>query len=162
MPKRTTLVLTLALLCAFAPLPAHPSSPLPTTKNNRFASNLQYTGGTGTGFTLQQIRWGDHHAFERMVLEFSSPGEGAEGFPHMKVETEFYPMRLAIRLPGAVERADNVFPSENTFAKSNLLSGIHIFEVCGGGQHITLNPARPVEFEVFALTSVPSMTVTEF
>lgn len=143
-----------------AALPAHSSSPLPATKSNRFASNLQYTGGTGTEFTLEQVRWGDHHNFERIVLEFSPPGsDSGQDLPRMKVETEFYPMRMAIRLPGSKNRAEQLFPSGGLFNKSRLISGIDIYEVCEGGQHLTVIPARPVEFEVFTLTSPPRLVI---
>jgi len=151
-------VLLIAL--TIAALPAHSSSPIPATKSNRFASNLQYTGGTETEHTLEQVRWGDHHNFERIVLEFSSPlsGDGKD-LPRMKVETEFYPMRMAIRLPGSKSRSENFLPTDSLFRKSRLISGIDIFEVCGGGQHLTLIPARPVEFEVFTLTSPPRLVI---
>ena len=140
--------------------PAHSSSPLPSTKNNRFASNLQYTGGTGTGYTLEQIRWGDHHTFERIVLEFSPPHPGSsEDLPRLKVETEFYPMRMAIRMPGSSKRNEEFLPSGNLFKKSTLISGIDVFEVCRGGQHLTIIPARPVEFEVFTLASPPRLVI---
>lgn len=141
-------------------LPAHSSSPLPATKSNRFASNLQYTGGSGTGYTLEQIRWGDHHNFERIVFEFSPPvEESTDALPRIKVETEFYPMRLAIRLPGSDNRREEIFPSPEPFQKSKLISDIDVFEVCGGGQHLTIVPARPVEFEVFTLTSPPRLVI---
>ena len=143
-----------------AALPAHSSSSLPATKTNRFASNLQYTGGTATGFSLEQIRWGDHHKFERIVLEFSPPRpDNGQNLPRMKVETEFYPMRMAIRMPGSKGRNDKLPPTEGLFGKSKLISGINIFEECGGGQHLTVIPARPVEFEVFTLTSPPRLVI---
>ncbi len=151
-------ILFIALTAAV--LPAHSSSPLPATKSDRFASNLQYTGGTGTGYTLEQVRWGDHHNFERIVLEFSPPqAVSDEDLPRMKVETEFYPMRMAIRLPGSKNRREDFLPSEGLFRKSRLISGIDIFEVCEGGQHLTIIPARPVEFEVFSLTTPPRLVI---
>ena len=153
-------IFTGALLIALtvAALPAQSGSPLPAAKSNRFASNLQYTGGTETGYVLEQIRWGDHHKFERIVLEFSPPqAANDEVLPRVKVETEFYPMRMAIRLPGS--KSEGYLPSGILFTKSKLISGIDIFEVCGGGQHLTLIPARPVEFEVFTLTSPPRLVI---
>ena len=100
-----------------AALPVHSSSPLPVTKSNRFAANLQYTGGTGTGYTLEQIRWGDHHSFERIVLEFRSPlPDSGEDLPRMKVETEFYPMGMAIRLPVQRPRVEVSLPP-GTFSR---------------------------------------------
>jgi hypothetical protein len=141
-------------------LPAHSGSPLPVTKSNRFASNLQFTGGTGTGYTLEQVRWGDHHNFERIVLEFRSPGSAVnEELPRMKVETEFYPMQMAIRLPGSRTRSEGFLSTDDLFLKSKLISGINIFEDCGGGQHLSIVPARPVEFEVFTLPSPPRLVV---
>lgn len=159
MMKRMTGLLTLAFSLTLSASPVHSSSSLPTSKNNRFASNLQYTGGTGTGFTLEQVRWGDHHNFERIVLEFSQPTTGDGDLPRMKVETEFYPMRLAIRMPGSLSRREEFFPIGDLFRKSKVISGVDIFEVCGGGQHLTVNPARPVEFEVFTLLSPPRLVV---
>ncbi len=157
MTDRTIAPALLALLLILAAAPAHSSSPLPAAKSNHFASNLQYTGGTGTGYVLQQVRWGDHHTFERLVLEFSGPD--ASVLPRMKVETEFYPMRLAVRLPGSGGRGDPLYPGENPFARSRLLSGLDTFEACGGGQHLTLIPARPVEFDVFTLTAPPRLVI---
>jgi hypothetical protein len=75
----------------------------------------------------------------------------------MKVETEFYPMRMAIRLPGS--KSTGYLPSGVLFTKSKLISAIDIFEACGGGQHLTLIPARPVEFEVFTLPSPPRLVI---
>jgi hypothetical protein len=77
----------------------------------------------------------------------------------MKVETEFYPLRLAIRLPGSANGADDFYTHDQPFARSKLISGTDIFEVCGGGQHLTVIPARPVEFEVFTLTSPPRLVI---
>ncbi|UCF88253.1 MAG: hypothetical protein JSV70_07495, partial [bacterium] len=139
--------------------PAHSSSPLPASRNNKFASNLQYTGGTGTGFTLEQIRWGDHHNFERIVLEFSSPATVKEDLPRMKVETEFYPMRLAIRMPGSRSQGGVDLAAGDLFTRSKLISGMDIFDACAGGQHLSIIPARPVEFEVFTLTSPPRLVI---
>jgi hypothetical protein len=151
-------VLLIAL--TMATLPAQSGSPLPVTKSNRFASNLQYTGGTGTGYTLEQIRWGDHHNFERIVLEFRSPQpDSSEDLPRMKVETEFYPMGMAIRLPGSKSKSEGFLSTEDLFINSKLISGIDIFDVCGGGQHFTIIPARPVEFEVFTLPSPPRLVL---
>jgi hypothetical protein len=156
------------MICVFAftfilvigPAPVKAANPFPTAKSSRFASNLQYTGGTATGFTLEQIRWGDHHNFERIVLEFGPPpSEPGDTFPRMKVETEFYPMRLAIRLPGSRSRSKNFLPALDLFGKSRFISGMDTFEVCGGGQHLTIIPARPVEFEVFTLTSPPRLVI---
>jgi len=160
MRKKMTIVWILAGIITTGALPAHSASLLPSTKSNRFASNVQYTGGTGTGYTLQQIRWGNHQDFERIVLEFSAPGEddGAT-LPRMKVETEFYPLRLAIRLPGSASGAERLYPQELPFARSKLISGTDVFDVCGGGQHLTVIPARPVEFEVFTLTSPPRLVI---
>ena len=143
-----------------AALPAHSSSPLPVTKSNRFASNLQYTGGTRTGYTLEQIRWGDHHKFERIVLEFRSPQpDSGEDLPRIKVETEFYPMGMAIRLPGSKTKGGGFLAPGDLFTKSKLISGVDIFDECEGGQHLTIIPARPVEFEVFTLPSPPRLVV---
>jgi hypothetical protein len=160
MMKRMTIIWILAGLFMLGALPAHSSSPLPATKSDRFASNLQYTGGTGTGYTLEQVRWGDHHNFERIVLEFSPPQAASdEDLPRMKVETEFYPMRMAIRMPGSKSRSEDFPSSRGLFRKSSLISGIDIFEVCEGGQHLTVIPARPVEFEVFTLTTPPRLVI---
>lgn len=160
MSENRAMFWTLVLLFSLAAVPVHSASPLPSAKSNHFASNLQYTGGTGTGFTLEQVRWGDHHDFERIVLEFGPPSSGlGDTLPRMKVETEFYPMRLAIRLPGSRTRSENFLPALDLFGKSRFISGMDTFEVCGGGQHLTIIPARPVEFEVFTLTSPPRLVI---
>ena len=79
--------------------------------------------------------------------------------PRMKMETEFYPLRLALRLPGSDLRREEVFTSSNPFRKSKLVSHVDTFDVCGGGQHLSIIPARPVEFDVFTLTSPPRLVV---
>ncbi len=146
-----------AFLLLATPL-AHAGSPVPATKSGHYATNLQYTGGTGTGYTLQQVRWGDHRKFERIVLEFT--GDQTEDIlPRMKVETEYYPMRLAIRLPGSPGRGVSVFTDPAPFRKSKLITRVDTFDVCGGGQHLSVVPARPVEFEVFTLTSPPRLVI---
>lgn len=156
------MISSFALTCilAMGTIPAHSSNPLPATKSNRFTSNVQYTGGTGTGYTIEQIRWGDHHNFERVVLQFGTLEHAArEGLPRMKVETEFYPMRMAIRLPGSKNRGRNLLPPVDLFRKSLLVSSIDTFEVCTGGPIVTLTFARPVEFEVFTLTAPPRLVI---
>lgn len=153
-----TFVCTLTCILVIGITSSHSSSPFPSDKSNHYATNLQYTGAGGTGFTLKQVRWGDHHDFERIVLEFGQPvTDSKESLPRMKVETEFYPMRMAIRLPGS--RSEGYLPSGILFTKSKLISGIDIFEVCGGGQHLTVIPARPVEFEVFTLPTPPRLVI---
>ncbi|MGD8353519.1 MAG: hypothetical protein PVJ01_05065 [Pseudomonadota bacterium] len=158
MNQRGTIYLILTFTVLAAASPGICSSALPASKTGQYASNLQYTGGSETGFTLEQIRWGDHHNFERVVLEFSSPMNADDrSLPRLKVETEYYPMRMAIRLPGSVGNSD--LTAGPLFTKSKLISGMDIFEVCGGGQHLTLIPARPVEFEVFTLQAPPRLVI---
>jgi hypothetical protein len=137
---------------------ANSGSPVPSTKSGHYISNLQYTGGAGTGQMLEQIRWGDHRKFERIVLEFSG-GDAPSAQPRMKVETEYYPMRLAIRLPGAPERGASVFTDPAPFRKSNLITRVDTFDVCGGGQLLSVVPGRPVEFEVFTLSNPPRLVI---
>lgn len=138
----------------------HSSSPVPTTKTGHYVSNLQYTGGEGVDYKLEQVRWGDHRSFERVVFEFSpSVPEESETLPRMKLEVEFYPLRMAIRLPGSDPRREQIFISVEPFRKSKMISRVNTFDVCGGGQHMTLIPARPVEFDVFTLTSPPRLVV---
>jgi hypothetical protein len=138
----------------------HSSSPIPTSKTGRYASNLQYTGGEGVDYILEQVRWGDHRSFERVVFEFSSPEPEDSGtLPRMKLEIEFYPLRVAIRLPGSDLRRERIFTSVEPFRKSKMISRAETFDVCGGGQHMALIPARPVEFDVFTLTSPPRLVV---
>lgn len=137
---------------------ASSGSPVPATKSGHYTSNLQHTSGTGTGHMLKQIRWGDHRKFERIVLEFSG-GEEPSDLPRMKVETEYYPMRLAIRLPGAPERGASVFTDAAPFSKSNLVTRVDTFDVCGGGQHLSVVPGRPVEFEAFTLSNPPRLVI---
>jgi len=158
MTRWMTFVYTLICILVLGIIPARSSSPLPAAKQGQYASNLQYTGGTGTGYTIEQVRWGDHRTFERIVLQFHPPDDATrETLPRMKVETEFYPMRMAIRLPGS--KSTGYLPSGVLFTKSKLISAIDIFEACGGGQHLTLIPARPVEFEVFTLPSPPRLVI---
>ena len=145
-------VMVMAATAAFA------GSPVPSTKSGHYLSNLQYTGGSGTGHVLKQIRWGDHRKFERIVLEFSS-GSIEDALPRMKVETEYYPMRLAIRLPGAPERGVSLFTDPAPFRKSKLITRVDTFDVCGGGQHLSVVPARPVEFEAFSLSNPPRLVI---
>ena len=153
-----TIFLLPALFCIA--LPAQSDSPFPDHKSEHYASNVQYTGGHGTDYTLQQIRWGNHRNFERVVFEFASKHpEGNESLPKMKLETEFYPLRLSLRLPGSNRRRGKIFTSADPFSKSNLLSHVDTFDACGGGQHLSLIPARPVEFNVFTLTSPPRLVV---
>lgn len=158
--KKMTGFITAACLLLMGPFPARSGSPLPSAKSGRFASNLQYTGGSGTGFTLEQVRWGDHHNFERIVLEFRGPGAMDSGvLPRIRVETEFYPLRLAIRLPGSSTVLKDPMSGPDLLEKSRLISGIHIFDDCGGGGQLTVNPARPVEFEVFTLASPARLVI---
>ncbi len=143
-----------------APAPAQSEGRFPEAKSGHYVSNLQYTGGASTGYTLEQIRWGNHHTFERIVFEFSPdrPDRG-DILPRMKMETEFYPLRLALRLPGSDRRREELFTSPVPFEKSRLISRVDIFDMCGGGQHMSIIPARPVEFDVFVLTSPPRLVV---
>lgn len=147
--------LTIVFLVSAA---ANAGAPVPSTKSGHYTANLQYTGGTGTGQTLKQVRWGDHRKFERIVLEFSR-GNGDDTLPRMKVETEYYPMRLAIRLPGAPERGVSIFTEAAPFRKSNLITRVDTFDVCGGGQHLSVVPGRPVEFEAFTLSNPPRIVI---
>lgn len=148
-----------SFLCLHAD-PVFSSSPLPAAKTGHYVSNLQYNGGEGIGYTLEQIRWGDHRNFERIVFEFSSPEpEGNEILPRMKLEIEYYPARMVIRLPGSDQRREEIFRSPEPFRKSMMISRLDSIDVCGGGQYLTLIPARPVEYEVFSLTSPPRLVV---
>jgi hypothetical protein len=145
------------LLCAG---PVFSSSPLPVTKTGHYVSNLQYNGGEGTGYTLEQVRWGDHRNFERIVFEFSPPGPERDVIlPRMRLEIEYYPLRMAIRLPGSDQRRDEIFTSPEPFRKSRLITRVDSIDVCGGGQYLTIIPARPVEYEVFSLTSPPRLVI---
>lgn len=158
MQKILILAITI-FLCLHAD-PVYPSNPLPAVKTGHYVSNLQYNGGEGTGYTLEQIRWGDHRDFERIVFEFSSPApHGNEILPRMKLEIEYYPARMAIRLPGSDNRREEIFRSLEPFRKSMLITRVDSIDVCGGGQYLTIIPARPVEYEVFYLTSPPRLVV---
>jgi len=158
--RKRSLSVIVFLSAVLIAAPGNADSQFPTTKSGHYVSNLQYTGGSGTGYTLQQIRWGNHHTFERIVFEFSpDQPDGGNTLPRMKMETEFYPLRLALRLPGSDLRREEVFTSPNPFRKSKLVSHVDTFDVCGGGQHLSIIPARPVEFDVFTLTSPPRLVV---
>ena len=158
MKKRLAWICTLPAAICLAATPAFAGSPLPATKAGHYTANLQYTGGPGTGYTLKQIRWGDHRKFERIVLEFAGEKTG-DALPRMKVETEYYPMRLAIRLPGSPDRGVSVFTDPAPFRKSKLITRVDTFDVCGGGQHLSVVPARPVEFEIFTLINPPRLVI---
>ena len=160
MRMRMILIILLVLSLSLPVGSVYSSRPIPTAKTGHYVSNLQYTGGEGVDYRLEQIRWGDHRSFERVVFEFSPPDPQGSGiFPRMKLEIEFYPLRMAIRLPGSDLRRDQIFTSVEPFRKSKMISRVNTFDVCGGGQLMTLIPARPVEFEVFTLTSPPRLVV---
>jgi len=159
MAKWISGILLLTGLVFFA-VPARSENPFPKVKSGHYVSNVQHAGGSGAGFALYQIRWGDHREFERIVFEFSSPrAEESDALPRMKLETEFYPFRLALRLPGSGPGQTGVFTSKDPFQKSALISHVDFFDGCKGGQHLFIIPARPVEFDVFTLTSPPRLVV---
>jgi hypothetical protein len=152
------IVFPTAVLIAAAP--ARSENQFPDAKSGHYVSNVQYTGGAGTGYTLEQIRWGDHRTFERIVFEFSpDQPDGGDILPRMRMETEFYPLRLALRLPGSDRRREKVFTSPDPFIKSRLISRVDTFDACGGGQNLSVIPARPVEFDVFTLIAPPRLVV---
>ena len=118
-------------------------------------TEFNFSSGTGGGYSLYQVRWGDHRSFERVVVEFRE-GEGvasAPGLPRMVVEKEWYPARVAIRLPGVPDRAKDIYTARHPFAKSRLLAGLDLFEPCGGGQFLALYPSRPLEYRIFTINS---------
>lgn len=159
----STKVVMAFILASSLCLPAgsvYSSSPLPTEKTGHYVSNVQYTGGEGTGYILEQVRWGDHGNFERIVFEFSPPEpEGNEILPRMKIEIEYYPLRMAIRLPGSDRKRAEIFNSPDPFRKSKVISRVDSIDTCGGGQYLTIIPARPVEYEVFSLAGPPRLVV---
>jgi hypothetical protein len=52
-----------------------------------------------------------------------------------------------------------LFTDPAPFRKSKLITRVDTFDVCGGGQHLSVVPARPVEFEVFTLTNPPRLVI---
>ncbi|UCF31640.1 MAG: hypothetical protein JSV26_04295 [bacterium] len=135
--------------------------PLPTDKADRYRDRIDMVGGTGDGYTLSQIRWGDHRSFERVVLEFIAPEweERSREVPRILLATREYPSRLVIRIPGATGIRDPVFSSETPLAKSRMLSGMTVLEPCGGDQSLILMPARALQYDVFTLLSPPRLVI---
>lgn len=142
-------------------IPPACGDPIPADKGGRYLDRVELIGGTGDGFTLSQIRWGDHRGFERIVLEFAAPDwkEDTREIPRTLIRTEEYPSRLVIRVPGATGIEDSVFKARNLFAKSRVLSGLAVYDPCGGGQSLALIPARSVHYDIFSLPGPARLVV---
>jgi len=132
------------------------AAPLPDGKTGDYLADIDFAGGSRDGMELYQIRWGSHGSFERVVLEFTG---GAVDLPRMEIRTEKYPIRMVIGLPGAPHRSSSLFTSPDPFAKSRLLAGVSLFDLCQDNQSLALIPARPVEFDVFGLNNPPRIVI---
>ncbi len=156
-------LISLAIFFSGNTLAVHPAAgdPIPGKKADRYQDRIDMIGGTGDGFTLSQIRWGDHRTFERVVLEFTPPDwdEGSRLVPRSLLRTEDYPSRLMIRIPGATGINASVFTEKKPLSKSRLLNGLTVFDSCGASQVVSLEPARSLQFEVFTLSSPARIVV---
>jgi len=160
--RKPTLSVAIALLLSVFAMPTHTanSDPLPVAKKEMYLTDLNFSGGSQTGYELHQVRWGDHRTFERVVLEFTGGSDIQIGaLPQMEISTEKYPIRVTIRLPGAPYRSDSIFTSPDPFAKSRMLSRLNIFDLCGGNQFLALIPARPLEYDVFTLENPARLVI---
>ncbi len=131
---------------------ASADSPLPDNKNGNYNRIIQWSGGLGEGFTLVQIRWGNHHDYERLVLEFH-PVRGLEGtseWPRMEISTEEYPVRMAISVSGVAGETQNLFTGQNPFQKSRFISSLNIYDACDD-LLLDLVPSMPVVYDIFSL-----------
>ena len=154
------------ILCVFSllsPTLGHTetSSPLPGDAAGAFLTEFDFSGGTGEDYTLYQVRWGDHRSFERVVMEFKGRNTGAQrhGLPRMEVEKEEYPARVAIRLRGVPTRMEEIYTVRHPFLKSRMLSGLDLFDPCGGGQFLTLVPSRPLEYRIFTILNPARLVI---
>jgi len=150
-----TIILTILL----AVNPAFAGNPISNSKKGIFRANHQLSGGNGHDFTFEQVRWGDHRSFERVVLEFNNRVGDPAPLPAMKIETEYYPSRIAIRVTGVERTVDDHEISADRFSESNLLSDLNIYDTCGGGLYLDIVPARPIEYEIFALVNPPRLVI---
>ncbi len=80
-------------------------------------------------------------------------------FPRVLVSTQEHPLRLYIEASGAARSLERLFTNSAPFAKSRLLAGVWIYDLCGMGQGAAVVPARPVEYEVFTLQDPPRLVV---
>jgi len=161
-PKIPIPLLFVAIILTTSSMLPQPAvtAPLPGAKTENYLTDLNFSDGIQTGYELHQVRWGDHRTFERVVLEFSGGSDIQAGaLPQMEISTEKYPVRVTIRLPGAPYRSDSIFTSPDPFAKSRMLSRLNIFDLCGGNQFLALIPARPLEYDVFALENPARLVI---
>jgi hypothetical protein len=159
MKIKNTLMPLLVLSILFAGGAAWAGDPIPVDKSGRFRANQQLSDGDGHGFVLEQARWGSHSSFERVVLEFSNPLGDPAPFPSTRIETEFYPSRIAIRVTGAATMRKRLFDSSFPFQKSKLISRMNFYDTCRGGVYLDIVPARPVEYELFFLDDPARLVV---
>ncbi|NOY86516.1 MAG: hypothetical protein GXP52_04370 [Deltaproteobacteria bacterium] len=148
-----SVILGAFMLLSLGSLSVAAPSPLPGKEPGTFLTDFNFSGGTGDGYILYQVRWGDHRSFERVVVEFRERDTGAQipELPRMEVEKDEYPARVAIRLAGVPTRAKEIYTVRHPFSKSRMLSGLNLFDSCGGGQFLTLVPSRPLEYRIFTI-----------
>ena len=161
-PVSRRLVCVLAAAFSLAALPsltALGADPLPVRKAEGFSPRLDLSGGQAQGMSLRQVRWGDHHTFERIVFEFADPSGRGDLLPRLSVRTEEYPLRLVVTAPLTAAAHEGVFVTARPFEKSRFLSGVDLLESCADLLSLAVIPARPVDYEVFTLTSPPRLVV---
>ncbi len=127
-------------------------SKLPDNKSSNYSRIIQWSGGLGEGFSLVQIRWGNHHDYERLVLEFH-PVRGLEGtseWPRMEISSEEYPVRITISASSVAGGTRNLFTDQNPFRKSRFISSLNIYDACDD-LLLDLVPSMPVVYDIFSL-----------
>lgn len=156
-----SIILGAFMLLSPGSLPAVAASSLPGGETGTFLTDFNFSGGTGNGYILYQVRWGDHRSFERVVVELREKDTGAQptGLPRMEVEKDAYPARVTIHLAGVPTRAREIYTVRHPFSKSRMLSGLDIFDPCGGGQFLALIPSRPLEYRIFALRNPARLVI---
>jgi hypothetical protein len=160
MGKNYCSITTIIIFTVFlAVAPANAGDPISNSKKNIYRANHQLSGGNGHDFTLEQVRWGDHRSFERVVLEFNNRIGDPSPLPAMKIETEYYPSRIAMRITGVERAVEGHEISADQFSESNLLSGLNIYDTCEGGLYLDIVPARPIEYEIFTLVNPPRLII---
>ena len=152
--------LILIVLMLIVSSTAYADSQLPDNKSGNYSRIIQWSGGLGEGFSLVQVRWGDHHDYERLVLEFH-PVRGLEGtgeWPRMEISSEEYPVRIIITVSGVVAGTQNLFTGQDPFRKSRFISSLNIYDACDD-LLLDLVPSMPVVYDIFSLRSPTRLVI---
>lgn len=148
------------LLVIFAHSVAAADSELPKNKSGNYSGIIQWAGGLGEGFSLVQVRWGNHHDYERLVLEFH-PVRGLEGsseWPRMEISSEEYPARIVISVSGIAAETENLFTGADPFRKSRFISSLNIYDACDN-LSLDLVPSMPVVYDIFSLRNPTRLVI---